>query len=261
MNIIVCLKQVPGTTQVQIDPRTNTLIRQGVAAILNPFDAYALEEGVRLKERYGGKVTVITMGPPQAVDMLKEAISLGADQAILLSDREFAGSDTLATSYTLAQAVKKIAEYDLILCGRQTLDGDTGQVGPEMSQMLGLPFVAYVSKVEEAANGSLRVQRLVDDGHEEIETALPAVITVTKEINVPRLPSLRGMVKSKSAQIPTWTAADIGADLKSVGRAGSATVVVRTFVPERVRRGQVLSGTAEEQVHALFSKLKETRTI
>jgi len=261
MNIIVCLKQVPGTTQVQIDPKTNTLIRQGVAAILNPFDAYALEEGVRLKERYGGKVTVITMGPPQAVDMLREAISVGADQAILLSDREFAGSDTLATSYTLAQAAKKIAEYDLILCGRQTLDGDTGQVGPEMSQVLGLPFTAYVSKVEEAGNGILRVQRMVDDGHEVIEITLPAIITVTKEINVPRLPSLRGMVKSKSAQIPTWTAADINADLQSVGRSGSATVVVKTFVPERVRRGQVLQGTVEEQIAALLSKLKETRVI
>lgn len=261
MNIVVCLKQVPGTTQVQIDPKTNTLIRQGVAAILNPFDAYALEEGVRLKERYGGKVTVITMGPPQAVDMLREAISVGADQAILLSDREFAGSDTLATSYTLAQAVKKIAEYDLILCGRQTLDGDTGQVGPEMSQVLSLPFTAYVSKVEEAGNGILRVQRMVDDGHEVIEITLPAIITVTKEINVPRLPSLRGMVKSKSAQIPTWTAADIGADLQSVGRSGSATVVVKTFVPERVRRGQVLQGTVEEQIAALLSKLKETRVI
>jgi electron transfer flavoprotein beta subunit len=261
MNIIVCLKQVPGTTQVKIDPQTNTLIRQGVASILNPFDAYALEEGVRLKERYGGKVTVITMGPPQALDMLREAISVGADQAILLSDREFAGSDTLATSNTLAQAVKKIAEYDMVLCGRQTLDGDTGQVGPEMSQMLGLPFIAYVSKVEEAANGILRVQRMVDDGHEVIETTLPAVITVTKEINVPRLPSLRGMAKSKSIQIPTWTAADIMADKDSVGRAGSATVVVKTFVPERVRRGQVLTGTVEEQVSALFENLRGARII
>jgi electron transfer flavoprotein beta subunit len=157
--------------------------------------------------------------------------------------------------------VKKIAEYDLILCGRQTLDGDTGQVGPEMSQVLGLPFTAYVSKVEEAGNGILRVQRMVDDGHEVIEITLPAIITVTKEINVPRLPSLRGMVKSKSAQIPTWTAADINADLQSVGRSGSATVVVKTFVPERVRRGQVLQGTVEEQILALLSKLKETRVI
>ena len=261
MNIVVCLKQVPGTTQVQIDPQTNTLVRQGIKSVLNPFDAYALEEGVRIRERYTGKVTVITMGPPQADEMLREAISVGADQAILLSDREFAGSDTLATSYTLSQAVRKIADYDLIICGRQTLDGDTGQVGPELAEMLGLPFIAYVSKVEEVADGTLRVQRLVDEGHESIESTLPAVVTVTKEINVPRLPSLRGMARSKSAQIAVWTAADIEADKESVGRAGSATVVVKTFVPERVRTGQVLSGTVEEQVEALIGKLKETKVI
>ena len=261
MNIVVCLKQVPGTTQVKIDPQTNTLIRQGIKSILNPFDGYALEEGVRLKERYRGKVTVITMGPPQADEMLREAISVGADQAILLCDREFAGADTLATSYTLSQAIKKIKEYDLVICGRQTLDGDTGQVGPELAEMLGLPFVAYVSKVEDSGNGILRIKRMVDEGHEEIEIPLPAVITVTKEINVPRLPSLRGLAKSKSAQVPTWTAADISADGQSVGRNGSATVVVKTFIPERVRTGQVLKGTSEEQVEALISKLREGKVI
>ena len=261
MNIVVCLKQVPGTTQVKIDPQTNTLVRTGITSILNPFDYYALEEGVRLKERYGGKVTVLSMGPPDAATMLKEAISLGADDPVLLSDREFAGSDTLATSYTLSQAVRKIGQYDLVICGRQTLDGDTGQVGPELAQMLETPFVAYVSKIEEIANGKMRVQRMVDEGHEGIEIELPAVITVTKEINVPRLPSFRGLVKARSAQIPTWTAADIKADKASTGRAGSATVVVKTFVPQRVRTGQVISGTAEEQVAALVVKLKEARVI
>ncbi len=261
MNIIVCLKQVPGTTQVKIDPQTNTLIRTGITSILNPFDYYALEEGVRLKERYGGKVTVLSMGPPDAATMLKEAISLGADEPVLLSDREFAGSDTLATSYTLSQAVRKIGQYDLVICGRQTLDGDTGQVGPELAQMLEVPFTAYVSKIEEIATGKMRVQRMVDEGHEGIEVELPAVITVTKEINVPRLPSFRGLVKARSAQIPTWTAADIQADKASTGRAGSATVVVKTFVPQRVRTGQVISGSAEEQVDALVIKLKETKVI
>ena len=261
MNIIVCLKQVPGTTQVKIDPQTNTLVRSGIKSILNPFDYYALEEGVRIKERYGGKVTVVSMGPPDADAMLKEAIGLGADDPVLLSDREFAGSDTLATSYTLSQAMRKIGQYDLIICGRQTLDGDTGQVGPELAQMLGLPFIAYVSKVEEIANGNMRVQRMVDEGHETIETLLPAVITVTKEINVPRLPSFRGLVKARNAKIPVWTAADIQADKASTGRAGSATVVVKTFVPVRVRTGQVLSGTAEEQVDALIVKLRETKVI
>jgi electron transfer flavoprotein beta subunit len=261
MNIVVCLKQVPGTTQVKIDPQTNTLVRQGIKSILNPFDAYALEEGVRVRERYGGKVTVVSMGPPQADEMLREAISVGADQAILVSDREFAGSDTLATSYTLAQAIRRIKDYDLIICGRQTLDGDTGQVGPELAQVLGLPFIAYVSKVEEVAGVTLRVQRLVDEGHEVIETGLPAVITVTKEINGPRLPSLRGMSKAKTAQIGVWTAADIEANKESIGRAGSATVVVKTFVPERVRTGQVLKGTVEEQVQSLINNLKRARVV
>jgi electron transfer flavoprotein beta subunit len=261
MNVIVCLKQVPGTTQVKIDPQTNTLVRQGVEAILNPFDAYAMEEGVKLKERFGGKVTVVSMGPPQADKMLREAISVGVDEAYLLSDREFAGSDTLATSYTLCQAIKKIKDYDVVICGRQTLDGDTGQVGPELAQKLGLPFVAYVSKIEEVAGGAMKVQRLVDEGHEIIEIALPCVITVTKEINVPRLPSIRGVFKAKSAKIPVWTAADIQADKESTGRAGSATVVVKTFIPERVRTGQVLPGTVEEQVDALIAKLKDTKVV
>jgi electron transfer flavoprotein beta subunit len=261
MNVIVCLKQVPGTTQVKIDPQTNTLVRQGVEAILNPFDAYAMEEGVKLKERFGGKVTVVSMGPPQADKMLREAISVGVDEAYLLSDREFAGSDTLATSYTLCQAIKKIKDYDVVICGRQTLDGDTGQVGPELAQMLGLPFVAYVSKIEEVAGGAMKVQRLVDEGHEIIETALPCVITVTKEINVPRLPSIRGVFKAKGAKIPVWTAADIQANKESTGRAGSATVVVKTFIPERVRTGQVLPGTVEEQVDALIAKLKDAKVV
>ena len=261
MNIVVCLKQVPGTTRVQIDPHTTTLVRQGVKAILNPLDAYALEEGVRLKERYGGKVTVLTMGPPQADEMLREAISLGADQVILLSDRAFAGSDTIATAGALAPAIRKIADFNLVICGRQTLDGDTGQVGPEVAEMLGLPFVAYVSKVEEATGATLRVQRLVDEGHETIETPLPAVITVVKEINVPRLPSLRGMAKAKSAQITVWTAKDIAADPNNVGQAGSATRVIKTFVPERARRGEVLEGKLEEQLDTLVKRMKDSHLV
>ena len=192
MNIVVCLKQVPGTTEVKIDPKTNSLIRQGIPNIINPFDTYALEEAVRLKEKHGGKVTVLTMGPPQADAALREAVSLGADDTILLSDRAFATADTWATSNTLAGAIKKIGQFDIIICGRQTVDGDTGQVGPEMAEMLGVPFIAYVSKIEEIKDKYIRVTRAVEDGHEVIEAALPAVITVAKEINIPRLPSLRG---------------------------------------------------------------------
>lgn len=261
MNIIVCLKQVPGTTEVKINPETNTLVRQGIKNIVNPFDTYALEEGVRLKERYGGKVTALSMGPPQAEEMLREALATGADQSILLSDRAFAGADTLATSYTLAQAINKIKDYDLIICGRQTIDGDTGQVGPELSEVLGLPFVAYVNKIEEISNSQMRVQRLIEDGHEVIETSLPAVITVVKEINVPRLPSLRGLARAKSATVPTWSAQDLDADLNRVGQSGSATRVVKIFFPQRAHRGQTLQGDLENQVATMIEKLREAKVI
>ncbi len=259
MNIIVCLKQVPGTTDVSIDPETNTLRRQGIKNIINPFDAYALEEGVRLKERYGGKVIAISMGPPQAEEMLREAISCGADEAILLSDAAFAGADTLATSYTLSQAIRKIEQYDLVICGRQTIDGDTGQVGPELAEWLDIPFIAYVSKVEEIDNDLMRVERMVEDGHEIIEMSLPGIITVVKEINVPRLPSLRGMARSRKAEIPVWTAGDLGVDEGMVGLSGSATTVVRVFFPERIHEGEMLEGDPESQVDALLEKLREAR--
>ncbi len=261
MNMIICLKQVPGTTEVRIDPETNTLVREGIKNIVNPFDTYALEEGVRLKERYGGKVTAISMGPRQAEEMLREAISSGADEAILISDTAFAGSDTLATSYTLATAVNKIQDYDLIICGRQTLDGDTGQVGPELAEMLGIPFAAYVSKVEEIENGHMQVERMVEDGPEIIEMPLPAVMTVVKEINVPRLPSLRGLARAKSAAIPTWTAEDLGIDKNRVGLPGSATRVIRVFFPQRVHKGEMLQGDPQTQVGSLLDKLKQSKLV
>jgi electron transfer flavoprotein beta subunit len=261
MNIIVCLKQVPGTTEVKIDPVKNTLIRQGIKAIVNPFDSYALEEGVRLKEQFTGKVTAISMGPPQATDMLRDAISVGADEGILLSDMAFAGSDTLATAATLSMAVRKIKSYDLIICGRQTLDGDTGQVGPEMAENLGIPFIAYVSKIEEIANGKIRVRRMVEDGYETIEATLPAVITVIKEICIPRMPSLRGLSKSKTAQIPVWTAKNIEADVNTIGQNGSGTWVVKVFYPQRIQHAEMLKGDPAVQAKALVEKLKEVKLI
>jgi electron transfer flavoprotein beta subunit len=256
MNIVVCIKQVPGTTEIKIDPETNTLVREGVPSIINPFDCYALEEAVRLRERCGGKVTVISMGPPQAEEALRETISLGADETILLSDRAFAGSDTWATAYVLSRAMARIADYDVIICGRQTLDGDTGQVGPGLSEMLGIPFVAYVSGVEEIRDGYIRVQRMVEEGYETIEMALPAVITVVKEINVPRLPSLRGSMKAKTAQIPVWSAGDIGVEEDKAGIAGSPTRVVKVFFPMRERKSEMLQGSTEEQVKQLVQKLE-----
>lgn len=257
MNIVVCIKQVPGTTDIKIDPQTNTLVREGVQSIINPFDTYALEEGVRLRERFGGRVITISMGPPQADAALREAISLGADEAILLSDRAFAGSDTWATSYVLSKAIARIADYDVVVCGRQTLDGDTGQVGPGLSEMLGIPFVAYVSKVEDIGDGRMKVQRMVEEGYETIEMGLPAVITVVKEINVPRVPSLRGTMKSRTAEIPVWTAADVGAEEEKAGLAGSPTRVVKVFFPKRERRSEMLEGSTEEQVDKLVGLLED----
>jgi len=256
MNIVVCLKQVPGTTQVKINPETNSLVREGIENIINPFDTYALEEGVRLREKYGGKVSVMTMGPSQAEAALREAISLGADEVILLSDRAFAVADTWATAYTLSAAMKKLDTYDLIICGRQTIDGDTGQVGPELAEMLEIPFVAYVSNIEEMDDKLLRVRRMVEEGHEIIETALPAVITVAKEINVPRLPSLRGIMKSKSAAITTWTIDDLDVSEDMVGLAGSSTQVIKVFFPQRVSQAEILEGNLENKVATLIDRLK-----
>jgi len=261
MNIVVCLKQVPGTTDVKIDPETNALVRQGIKNIMNPLDTYALEEGIRIKEQYGGKVMVISMGPPQAEEMLKEAISLGADEAILLSDSAFAGADTWATAYTLTRAINKLEQYDIIICGRQTLDGDTGQVGPELAEMLGIPFVAYVSQIEEIADGQMRVHRMIEDGHEIIQTPIPALITVVKEINVPRLPSLRGITRSQSATIPVWTAQELGVDPSRVGLAGSFTRVIKVFSPQRACQAEIFQGELESQVERLVGKLKDARLI
>lgn len=261
MNIIVCIKQVPDTTEIRIDPETNTLIRSGVACIVNPFDMYAIEEGIRLKEKFGGKVSVITMGPPQAEDVLREAISLGADEAILISDRAFAGSDTWATSYTLSKAVQKIGDYDLVICGKQAIDGDTAQVGPGISAHLDIPQVAYVKKIEEVRiqrteSGSMRVERMTEDGYEIIESPLPCLITVVKEINEPRLPSLKGKMRAKSAEIKKWEAKDLDVDPALIGLDGSPTKVVKIFTPPPRVKGQILEGDAKEVSEKLVDLLK-----
>ncbi|KPK20237.1 MAG: electron transfer flavoprotein subunit beta [Dehalococcoidia bacterium SG8_51_3] len=261
MNVVVCLKQVPGTTQVKIDLETNTLIREGIENIINPFDTYAIEEGVRLRERFGGKVTVISMGPTQAEAALREAISLGADKGVLLSDAAFAGADTWATSCTLSMALRKLKPYDLVVCGRQTLDGDTGQVGPQLAEMLCLPFIAYVNRIEEIADGKMRVRRMVEDGYEVMESHLPAVITVVKEINTPRLPSLRGIARSKSASIPVWGVKDLNIDPGRVGMAGSFTRVVKIFSPQQDRQGEIFQGDIEKQVDCLIGRLKDNGLI
>lgn len=257
MNIIVLIKQVPGSTELKVDPATNTLIRNGIEAVINPYDTYAIEEAVRLKEKHGGMVTTLTMGPSQAAEALRQSLAAGADKAVLLSDKIFAGADTLATSYTLAAAIRKIGAYDLVVAGKQTIDGDTGQVGPEVAVNLRIPFATYVKKIESVSGGRLRVERLLEDGHEVIELTLPCLITVVKEINEPRLPSLRGLMAAKKAEIETWTANELGGDIKRYGLAGSPTQVVKTYVPKRVKTSETFTGSVEEQVEALVTRLKE----
>ncbi|MCL6589598.1 MAG: electron transfer flavoprotein subunit beta/FixA family protein [Firmicutes bacterium] len=255
MKIVVCVKQVPDTTEVKINPETNTLIREGVDSILNPFDMYAVEEGIRIKEKLGGTVTVISMGPPQVAGQLKETIGMGVDEAILISDRAFAGSDTLATSYALAKAVEKIGGVNLIICGKQAIDGDTAQVGPELAEKLGIPHLTYVKKINEISETGLTAERMNEDGYERVCLPLPALITVVKEINEPRLPSLKGMMRAKKAEIPIWKAADIDADPAKCGLNGSPTWVKRIFIPEIKCQGEIFHGDPEEQVKSLVDAI------
>ena len=258
MNIIVLIKQVPDTTDVKIDPETNTLIREGVESIINPFDMYAIEEAIRLKERLGEcEVVVITMGPPQAEEALREAISMGCDRAILVSDRKFAGSDTWATSYTLAQAVKNVGDFKMIFCGKQASDGDTAQVGPGVSMHLDVPQVTYVKKIEKIDNAGAVVERMTEEGYDVIETPLPAVFTVVKEINEPRLPSLKGKMKAKKAEIPVWTAEELGCDEDKIGLDGSPTRVIKVFTPPPREGGRILEGEVPEKAKELADLLKK----
>jgi electron transfer flavoprotein beta subunit len=222
---------------------------------------YALEEALRLREKHGGKVTAVTMGPPQAAEALKEAVSLGVDDAILLSDRAFAGADTWATSYAISQGIKKFGEYDLIIAGKQAIDGDTAQVGPETADMLGIPFVAYIRKIEQVNGKKMVAERLMDEGYDVVETSLPALITVVKEINQPRVPSLKGKMKAKNLKVTAWNAKDINADENKCGLKGSPTKVVKIFPPAPRGQREILTGTMEERVSTVIKKLKEQSLI
>jgi electron transfer flavoprotein beta subunit len=257
MNIIVCIKQVPETTEVKINPETNTLIREGVKSIINPFDMYAIEEAIRLKEKYGGKTTVITMGPPQAEEALREAIAMGIDEAILITDRCFAGSDTWATSFTLSNAIKKIGDFDLILCGKQASDGDTAQVGPGISAHLDIPQVTYVKKIREINKNYACVERMTEEGFEVISTSLPSLFTVVKEINEPRLPSLRGLMRAKQAKILRWSAKDLELPEDKIGLKGSPTQVIKIFTPPQRPKGTIFHGETNEVVEKLVEVLKK----
>jgi len=264
VKIAVCVKQVPDTTDVKIDPKTNTLVREGVASITNPFDEYAIEEALLIKEKYGGEVHVVSMGPPQAVEVLKNALAVGADKVYLVSDRAFAGADTLATAYALSKTLQTIGGVDLVLCGKQAIDGDTAQVGPGIATRLGIPQLTYVSKIREInlEKKKIVVERLLEYGREVVESSLPALLSVVKDINEPRLPSLIGIKKAAKVQIPTWTAKDIGADENKIGLKGSPTWVMRVFSPElRGGSGEILKGELTEVIPLLVNKLMDTKFI
>lgn len=260
-NIVVCIKQVPETTEVEFDEETGRLKREGVAAVINPFDEYAIEEGLRIKEKYGGTVQVLTMGPPWAADALRDAIAMGADDGYLVTDRVFAGADTWATSLTLAKAIEHMGKFDLIICGLKTTDGDTGQTGPEMAEHFGIPHVCYVNEISEIKDNKMTLKRIMDNGIETLEASLPLLITVSKDINQPRLATLRGRLKAKKAEIKEITNAHMGIDPKEIGLDGSFTRVVKIFEPEVHESGEVVQGTIEELVEAIFQKLMECKVI
>jgi electron transfer flavoprotein beta subunit len=246
MKFVVAVKQVPDTAEVRIDPERGTLIREGVPSIMNPFDAYALEEAMRWRDEIGGTVTVITMGPPQAESVLREAISMGADDAILISDRAFAGADTWATSHTLAAAVRKIGGVDAVFFGKQAIDGDTAQTGPGVAASLDWPQITFAGKVRMLEEKSITAERYVETGMQVVKADIPVVLTVLKDANDPRVPSLRGKMKSRKAEIPVWGLNDLGLSAGETGLNGSPTKVVVTSTPEARIGGAIHTGSAEE---------------
>jgi len=259
MHIVVCIKQVPDTEElpkVKIDPKDNTIVREEVKNIINPFDENAIEEALRIKEKKSASVTAISMGPPQAEEALRRALAMGVDEAILISDPVFAGSDTWATSYVLSRAIKKLEHFDLILAGKQAIDGDTAQVGPGIAEWLGIPQLTYVRKLE-VKDGSIVAERALEDYFEVIETRLPALVTVTKEINEPRYPSLRGLLLAKKKEIPIWNNDYLKLPVDKVGLDGSPTRVIKVFIPELPSKGEIIEGDLNQKAERVIEELKK----
>ncbi len=262
MNILVCIKQVPGTTKVEVDPITGVLKRDGVDSKMNPYDLYALETGLKIKENNGGTITVLTMGPPQAKEIIKEAYSMGVDNGVLLSDRKFAGADVLATSYTLSQGVNSIEDFNLIICGKQTTDGDTAQVGPEMAEYLNIPHVANVKKIVEVKKDSIEVEMDMPDTVEIVEIKLPALITVEKGIFQPRLPSYKKKVETKDRKIEVRSLNDFkDKNEMNYGLNGSPTQVERIFPPEVNDKREMWHGNSDELILKFEDTLKKLKFI
>ena len=264
MHIVVPIKQVPETSNVKMDPETGTMLRTAVEGIINPLDLFALEAALRLREAKGGEVTVISMGPPKAEIALRDALAMGCDHAVLLSDRKFGGSDTWATAYTLALAIQKLAPYDLVICGERATDGETGQVGPGIAAYLDLPLATYVSQIVEAGDDFLRMERMVEGGREIVWSSLPLVLTVLKEVGNPRLGTVRSKLQAKKADIPTWGPDDIGAKEEWIGLKGSPTRVVKIFSPKLSRKGKLLEAKSPLEIEtaaAAFIQFLKDREI
>jgi electron transfer flavoprotein beta subunit len=255
MRLLVAVKQVPDTTDVVMDPERGTMIRDGVPSILNPFDAYAIEEALRWRDELGGTVTVLTMGPPQAEAVLREAVSMGVDEAVLLSDPDFAGSDTWATSNTIAAAVSKLGDIDLVLTGKQAIDGDTAQTGPGIAASLDWPQVTFVGKVRELSDGHIVAERYVEGAVEVVRSSLPAVITVLKDANSPRLPSLKGKMRARKLEIPVMGRRDLDLSGEETGLEGSPTRVIGIATPEVKASGEIHRGEPEELARLIADRL------
>lgn len=256
MNVAVCIKQVPDTTELHIDPETNTLIREGVDAVLNPLDEFPLEAALRLREAVGGRVTAVTMGPPAAAEVLRTAVALGADRAVLLSDRAFAGADTWSTSLTLAAGLRRAGPFDVVLCGKQATDGDTAQVGPGIAAHLDWPQVTYVTRLSSESDGRLRVRRMLEAGHADYRVSPPVVLTVLKEANEPRLPTLAGRIRALRLEVEVFGAADLGLAASEVGLEGSPTRVDRIAVPESARTHVRIEGDPVDCARRLMEVLQ-----
>ena len=257
MNILVCLKQVPDTAKVKFNRETNTLDRTGVENIMNPYDRQALEVALCLKDKEGAKVTVLTMGLPQATDILKEAIAMGADDGVLLSDRVLGGSDTLATSLALAAAVKHLGEFDLVLCGRQAIDGDTAQVGPQVAEHLGLPLVSYVGSLRPEGDRHLIVKRMFEDGHHVLRVQMPCLLTILKDMNTPRYMSAPGIFEAFQRPITSWTLDDLDVDPSQIGLKGSPTRVKKSYTKGTKSAGKVYEVDPREGARIIVENLRE----
>ncbi|MDY6863460.1 MAG: electron transfer flavoprotein subunit beta/FixA family protein [Thermodesulfobacteriota bacterium] len=264
MDIIVCIKQVPDISEIEkvkTDPETGTIIREGVPSIVNPFDEYAVEEAIRIKEKIDAKVTILTMGPPQAEEALRKCLSMGADEAVLLTDRAFAGGDTLATGYTLSMAIKKIGKFDLIFCGQQATDGDTAQVGPSIAENLHIPQITYINKLE-IQKKKIVAHREIEGGIEVVECRMPALLTAVKGLNEPRIPKYKGIMQALKKEIIIWKASDLDLEGDRIGLGGSPTNVVKVFSPETRAGGQKFEGLSyDDAAKKILEILKEEKAI